>query len=160
MQQHHLRASNSIAKALLPKTASLEQAGGLHRMVLRGHSGPVQKVLLTPGGTDVVTGTRLLHSLSAHNQAACIVSPVDIDVITGKYFSHSLSEHIPAAHVSTLVGVGVVTGTRPLQIYLHVSKPLISSLLLTPAPAACVPERGRTEKNDLCCQASSWECLF
>lgn len=57
-----MRVSSNIAKALMPKTASLEQAGGLHRMVLRGHSGPIQKVLLTPGGTDVVTGTLLYLS--------------------------------------------------------------------------------------------------
>ena len=35
---------------------SLEQAGGLHRMVLRGHSAGINKVMLTPTGTDVVTG--------------------------------------------------------------------------------------------------------
>ena len=58
-----MRASRNIARALMPKTASLEQAGGLHRMVLRGHTGPVGKVLLTPGGTDVVTGTMSLHTL-------------------------------------------------------------------------------------------------
>lgn len=55
-QQQQMRASSNITKALMPKTASLEQAGGLHRMVLRGHSGPIQKVLLAPGGTDVITG--------------------------------------------------------------------------------------------------------
>lgn len=56
-QQQQMRASSNITKALMPKTASLEQAGGLHRMVLRGHSGPIQKVLLAPGGTDVVTAS-------------------------------------------------------------------------------------------------------
>ncbi|DBB08019.1 TPA: hypothetical protein ACH3X3_009392 [Trebouxia sp. C0006] len=56
-QQEQMRASSNITKALMPKTASLEQAGGLHRMVLRGHSGPIQKVLLAPGGTDVVTAS-------------------------------------------------------------------------------------------------------
>lgn len=62
-QQQQMRASRNIARALMPKTASLEQAGGLHRMVLRGHTGPVGKVLLTPGGTDVVTGMLSLHTL-------------------------------------------------------------------------------------------------
>ena len=37
-------------------TPSLDQAGGLQRMTLRGHTGGVQKVLLTPGGVDVITG--------------------------------------------------------------------------------------------------------
>lgn len=60
-QQQQMRASSNIARALMPRTASLEQAGGLHRMVLRGHTGPIGKVLLTPGGTDVVTGMLLLH---------------------------------------------------------------------------------------------------
>ena len=35
---------------------SLEQAGGLQRMTLRGHTGGISKVLLTPGGIDVITG--------------------------------------------------------------------------------------------------------
>ncbi len=41
---------------LLPRSPSLEQAGGLHRMVLRGHTGGIMKVLLTSGGIDVITG--------------------------------------------------------------------------------------------------------
>lgn len=40
---------------LMPRSASLEQAGGLHRMTLRGHSGPVLQVVLSPNGTDVIT---------------------------------------------------------------------------------------------------------
>lgn len=40
---------------LMPRSASLEQAGGLLRMTLRGHSGPVHKVVLSPNGRDVVT---------------------------------------------------------------------------------------------------------
>ncbi len=63
-QQQQMRASSNITKALMPKTASLEQAGGLHRMVLRGHSGPIHKVLLAPGGTDVVTGIPFSPKLS------------------------------------------------------------------------------------------------
>lgn len=61
-QQQQMRASSNITKPLMPKTASLEQAGGLHRMVLRGHSGPIQKVLLAPGGTDVITGIFLFQA--------------------------------------------------------------------------------------------------
>ena len=44
-----------LARGLQTRTASLEQAGGLQRMTLRGHTGGVQKVLLTPGGIDLVT---------------------------------------------------------------------------------------------------------
>ena len=47
------------AKSLRTRTASLEQAGGLQRMTLRGHTGGVQKVLLTPGGVDLVTSKLL-----------------------------------------------------------------------------------------------------
>ena len=43
-------------RCLLPRSPSLEQAGGLHRMVLRGHTGGIMKVLLTSGGIDVITG--------------------------------------------------------------------------------------------------------
>lgn len=43
-------------RCLQPKTVSLEQAGGLQRMTLRGHAAAVHKVLLTPGGIDVITG--------------------------------------------------------------------------------------------------------
>eukprot|EP00884_Botryococcus_braunii_P009373 jgi/Botrbrau1/18437/Bobra.0072s0025.1 len=42
-------------RCLETKTASLEQAGGLQRMTLRGHTAAVHKVLLTPGGIDVIT---------------------------------------------------------------------------------------------------------
>eukprot|EP00891_Asterochloris_glomerata_P002441 jgi/Astpho2/2441/Aster-05689 len=42
---------------LLPRSPSLEQAGGLHRMVLRGHTGGIMKVLLTSGGIDVITAS-------------------------------------------------------------------------------------------------------
>lgn len=40
---------------LLARSATLEQAGGLHRMTLRGHKGPVLKVLICPSGQDVIT---------------------------------------------------------------------------------------------------------
>ena len=56
-QQQQMRGSSNISRALMPRTATLEQAGGLYRMVLRGHTGPIGRVLLTPGGTDVITGT-------------------------------------------------------------------------------------------------------
>lgn len=44
------------AACLRTRTPSLEQAGGLQRMTLRGHTGGVSKVLLAPGGIDVITG--------------------------------------------------------------------------------------------------------
>lgn len=74
-QQQQMRASSNIARALMPRTASLEQAGGLHRMVLRGHTGPIGKVLLTPGGTDVVTGILLLHTSAACSTTATESEP-------------------------------------------------------------------------------------
>lgn len=49
------RGDNRV-RCLQPKTVSLEQAGGLQRMTLRGHAAAVHKVLLTPGGIDVITG--------------------------------------------------------------------------------------------------------
>lgn len=48
------------ARSLRTLTASLEQAGGLQRMTLRGHTGGVQKVLLTPGGIDIITSEPLV----------------------------------------------------------------------------------------------------
>eukprot|EP00887_Chlorella_sp_A99_P002946 scaffold24.g2946.t1 len=42
-------------RCLPPLNACLDQAGGLQRLILRGHSGPVTKVLLTPAGTEAVT---------------------------------------------------------------------------------------------------------
>lgn len=44
-------------RALQPQTPSLDQAGGLQRLVLRGHCGPVTKVLLAPSGTDAITAS-------------------------------------------------------------------------------------------------------
>ena len=59
-QKQQMQASTNASQALVPRTPSLEQAGGLHRMVLRGHSAGISKILLTPNGTDVVTGNNLL----------------------------------------------------------------------------------------------------
>ena len=44
-------------RALQPLTPSLDQAGGLQRLVLRGHAGPVTRVLLAPSGTDAITAS-------------------------------------------------------------------------------------------------------
>ena len=44
-------------RCLLPLTPSLDQAGGMSRLALRGHTGAVTKLLLTPSGTDVVSAS-------------------------------------------------------------------------------------------------------
>ena len=61
---------------LYTRTASLEQAGGLQRMTLRGHTGGVSKVLLTPGGIDVITGVQLSKDASARMLLCCSRRPV------------------------------------------------------------------------------------
>lgn len=43
-------------QCLVAETASLTQAGGLHRMLLRGHTAPLTCMLLSPTGIDLVTG--------------------------------------------------------------------------------------------------------
>jgi hypothetical protein len=48
-------------QCLVAETASLTQAGGLHRMLLRGHTAPLTCMLLSPTGIDLVTGAR--HNL-------------------------------------------------------------------------------------------------
>jgi hypothetical protein len=42
---------------LLGYTPSLVQAGGMHRMALRGHAGPIRKVVIAPDGKDVLTAS-------------------------------------------------------------------------------------------------------
>jgi WD40 repeat protein len=48
---------SGLPRCLPPLTPSLEQAGGLQRLALRGHASPVTRVLLTPSGTDAVTAS-------------------------------------------------------------------------------------------------------
>lgn len=48
---------SGLPRCLVPLTPSLDQAGGLQRLALRGHSGAVTKVLLTPSGTDAVSAS-------------------------------------------------------------------------------------------------------
>lgn len=58
------QAGCGSAVCLRTRTPSLEQAGGLQRMTLRGHTGGVKKVLLTPGGVDIITSETLTpHAL-------------------------------------------------------------------------------------------------
>lgn len=42
--------------ALKPLTASLAQAGGLHRLTLRGHAAAVTALLLLPDGIHALSG--------------------------------------------------------------------------------------------------------
>lgn len=42
---------------LLGYTPSLQQAGGRHRMALRGHLGPIRNVVISPCGKDVLTAS-------------------------------------------------------------------------------------------------------
>ena len=49
--------TSGLPRCLPPLTPSLDQAGGLQRLALRGHTAPVTKVLLTPSGTDAVTAS-------------------------------------------------------------------------------------------------------
>ena len=53
----------AASACLFTRTPSLDQAGGLQRMTLRGHGGGVAKVLLTAGGIDVITGGTLPHTI-------------------------------------------------------------------------------------------------
>ena len=41
---------------LAPRAPTLEQAGGVARLTLRGHTGPVTRALVLPNGVDVATG--------------------------------------------------------------------------------------------------------
>ena len=51
------RKSRSMPVHLLPKTPSLEQAGGLQRLILKGHTENIIKVELSPNGLEVVTAS-------------------------------------------------------------------------------------------------------
>jgi hypothetical protein len=42
---------------LLGYTPSLQQAGGRHRMALRGHLGPIRNVVISSSGKDVLTAS-------------------------------------------------------------------------------------------------------
>ena len=42
---------------LMGYTPSLQQAGGRHRMALRGHLGPIRRVVISPSGKDVLTAS-------------------------------------------------------------------------------------------------------
>lgn len=57
------RHAAAATPCLFTRTPSLEQAGGLQRMTLRGHTGGISKVLLTPGGIDVITGVMPNHAI-------------------------------------------------------------------------------------------------
>ena len=46
-----------LPRCLPPTTPSLDQAGGLQRLTLKGHKGPVRKVLITPSGTEAISAS-------------------------------------------------------------------------------------------------------
>eukprot|EP00803_Ostreobium_quekettii_P003137 evm.model.scf_1157.1 EVM.evm.TU.scf_1157.1 scf_1157:13492-23046(+) len=52
----HRRARN-MPVHMLPRRPTLEQAGGLQRLILRGHTEAVKKVVLAPNGMEVITGS-------------------------------------------------------------------------------------------------------
>lgn len=58
LKQQHLWGGKRppLVQCLVAATASLTQAGGLHRMLLRGHASPLTSMLLSPSGIDLVTG--------------------------------------------------------------------------------------------------------
>ena len=66
------RHAAAASPCLFTRTPSLEQAGGLQRMMLRGHTGGISKVLLTPGGIDVITGAQLMVCTLSVNLIASV----------------------------------------------------------------------------------------
>ncbi|GLI67543.1 hypothetical protein VaNZ11_011767 [Volvox africanus] len=48
-------AANSRLLHLMPRSPSLAQAGGVQRMTLRGHAGPIPRVAIAPNCCEVVT---------------------------------------------------------------------------------------------------------
>ena len=85
--QRRARSATTVATApatgcnpvgLVPLSPSLSQAGGLQRMILRGHAAGITKILLSPTGVDVITGALLLGRRlqgqgSASAQPCCLV---------------------------------------------------------------------------------------
>jgi WD40 repeat protein len=47
--------AQGIVRPLPPQTPSLDQAGGLQRLALKGHRGAVNKILLTPAQTEAIS---------------------------------------------------------------------------------------------------------
>ena len=78
--------SKPKVRALRAKGASMEQAGGLQRMTLRGHRAGLEKVLLSPSGIDVITGgaldqQALVNSIDPivmgwHGSLGCQIGPL------------------------------------------------------------------------------------
>lgn len=54
---HMGQPQQQLPPHLMAYTPSLRQAGGMHRMGLRGHIGPIRKVVITPDGKDVLTAS-------------------------------------------------------------------------------------------------------
>lgn len=47
--------AHGLVRPLPPQTPSLDQAGGLQRLALKGHRGAVNKILLTPSQTEAIS---------------------------------------------------------------------------------------------------------
>jgi WD40 repeat protein len=47
--------AQGVVRPLPPQTPSLDQAGGLQRLALKGHRGAINKILLTPSQTEAVS---------------------------------------------------------------------------------------------------------
>ncbi len=63
-------AAPGMPVGLLPKRATLGQAGGLQRMILRGHTAGISCILLSPAGVDVITGETCLSA--RHTICPCV----------------------------------------------------------------------------------------
>lgn len=70
-QQQETADQPPQVQCLVAATASLTQAGGLHRMLLRGHAAPLTCMLLSPTGIDLVTGEPVLAWSTASTTDVC-----------------------------------------------------------------------------------------
>jgi hypothetical protein len=56
-QQQQQQQQVVLPAHLMAYTASLQQAGGRTRMALRGHTGAIRRIVITPAGKDVLTAS-------------------------------------------------------------------------------------------------------
>jgi WD40 repeat protein len=105
--------ASGLPRCLPPLTPSLDQAGGLQRLALRGHTGPVTKVLLTPSGTDAVTasadGTARVWDLDIGDCVLLLeghAGPItDMAVTSGGWVSRNLGKGCLGGGVSSRLAV-------------------------------------------------------
>lgn len=136
----HQALASGLPRCLPPLTPSLDQAGGLQRLALRGHTGPVTKVLLTPSGTDAVTasadGTARVWDLDIGDCVLLLeghAGPItDMAVTSGGWVSRGLGEGYLGGGVSSRLAV-------LLPACLHPAAHLVNSVtcrLTPPLPFA------------------------